>query len=576
MINSRSLMRKQNQVKPKFAAVYQEVKNRFFSRNPDYWPIFKNPDIREIVTWRQRPEPAERLLKEYPGSRRLLQRLHDRSNIPRAWQQMERHGEDMARFCAVFSKNWENPGSVENVITMSADPAVYGSLLALIANPNLVHVEYAGLAVDLEKKVIRQIASLIGYNPRQATGIFTQGGTFCNLYGYLLGIRKSLPEARSNGMGYTQDYRFINSMGGHYSNITNLSLLGINIRDKTIRIKIGPNNDIDLHDLEFQMESCFRLRCVVPTIMLTMGTTDTFGVDRVKPVYDLRNRLAHKFGLKIRPHIHVDAAVGWAMLFFRNYDCARNELGINEVTRQSIRRHQARFAEMRYADSCTIDFQKWGYVPYTSSLVMIRHAADLNALRHDPELFCYFDKHTQGYTHLTSTIECSRGAAGVFGAYTALQALGIKGYQVIIAHCLQNANYFRMRLSELRFVKVIAEENMGPSVGFRVYSPAFVRSAAEEFIFECAYADTAAYHRRVRRNTAFHHKVFQRKGKVGLFTNWIGSVAHTDYNPEDKFTFLPGEKAVFFNPHTTTAEIDVFIDQLVRTVRSCAWSRPLA
>ena len=560
---------KQNQVKPKFAAVYQEVKERFFSRNPDYWPIFNDPDIREIVAWRRRSEPEERLLREYPGSRRLLQQLHDRSNIPRAWQQMKRHGEDMARFCAVFSKNWEHPGSAENVISMSSDPAVCGSLLALITNPNLAHVEYAGLAVDLEKKVIRQMASLIGYNPRQATGIFTQGGTFCNLYGYLLGIRKSLPEARTYGMDYTQDYRFINSMGGHYSNITNLSLLGVNIRDKTIRIKLGPNNDIDLRDMEFQLESCFRLRCVVPTIMLTMGTTDTFGVDRVKSVCEIRNRLARKFGLKIRPHIHVDAAVGWAMLFFRNYDCARNELGINDVTLQSIRRHQARFAEMRYADSCTIDFQKWGYVPYTSSLVMIRHAADLNVLRHDPELFCYFDKHTQGYTHLTATIECSRGAAGVFGAYTALQALGIKGYQVILAHCLQNANYFRMRLSALRFVKIIAEENMGPSVGFRVYSPAFVKSAAEEFAFECAYADTAAYQRRVRRNTAFHHRVFQRKGKVGLFTNWIGSVAHTDYNPNDKFTFLPGEKAVFFNPHTTVSEIDIFIEQLVKTVQSC-------
>ena len=40
---------------------------------------------------------------------------------------------------------------------------------------------------------------------------------------------------------------------------------------------------MDLDDLERQLSACFHLECVVPTIMLTMGTTDTFGVDRVKP-----------------------------------------------------------------------------------------------------------------------------------------------------------------------------------------------------------------------------------------------------------------------------------------------------
>ena len=83
--------------------------------------------------------------------------------------------------------------------------------------------------------------------PERATGIFTQGGTFCNLYGYLLGIRKSLPEAKHKGLGHYQDYRIINSQGGHYSNITNLSLLGVDIENKTIRIQVGENNDIDIH-----------------------------------------------------------------------------------------------------------------------------------------------------------------------------------------------------------------------------------------------------------------------------------------------------------------------------------------
>ncbi len=40
-----------------------------------------------------------------------------------------------------------------------------------------------------EKTVIRKVANLIGYDADKASGLFTQGGTMCNLYGYLFGIR---------------------------------------------------------------------------------------------------------------------------------------------------------------------------------------------------------------------------------------------------------------------------------------------------------------------------------------------------------------------------------------------------
>ena len=559
-----------------FADHYRDVIDRFFSRKAEYWPVFANEDFQEVLKWRFQGETPEQMLHRYPRGKALTTNLHSNGSIPAGWEKDKsaQSMKEMARFCAIFSKNWEHPSSAENVITTPCDPALYGSMLASLANPNLAYQEYAGLAADLEKKVVRQMASLIGYDPRRATGIFTQGGTFANLYGYLLGIRKSLKEAREHGMGYTGDYRFINSLGGHYSNITNLSLLGVNIRDKTIRIKLGPNNDIDQQDFERQLEACLRLKCVVPTIMLTMGTTDTFGVDEVKPIRDIRDRLSKYYGLEVLPHIHVDAAVGWAMLFFNDYDCQRNELAINACTLTGIRKHQKRFAQMKYADSCSIDFQKWGYAPYTSSLVMIRNGSDLLPLHHDPELFSYFDRNAQGYTHLQCTIECSRGATGLFGAYAALQAMGVRGYQVVIAHCLQNANYFRACLNKLGFVKVVAEDNQGPSVGYRIYDPALVTSADDEYAFECLYQDTPAYHKRVRRNTAFHRRAFKQKGKVGLFTNWIEAVAHTDYSAQGSFEFLAGEKAVFFNPRTTYQEIDVFVEALRKTVVSARRRQP--
>jgi len=553
-----------NRTDPIFEERIQSVKNFFFSRNQKHWPCFSDPCFKNIIDFRKlNLNPAERI-SAYPQGKSLHDRIKREKDIPEKFTEPDGQVDDILEFAATLSKDWENPASVENVITMPCDPAIYGSMIGSLSNANLVYREYSEMADELEKCVVRQIASLAGYNINRATGIFTQGGTFCNLYGYLLGIRKSLPETRQYGMGFVHDYRMINSMGGHYSNITNLSLLGIDIESKTIRIKITENNDIDIEDLENQLSACFQLNCTVPTIMLTMGTTDTFGVDKVKPVYDLRNRLCEKYEIKVKPHIHVDSAIGWTMLFFLDYDFDRNTMHINKKTVEGLKKNARRFRDLKYADSFTVDFHKWGYVPYTSSLIMFKDKDDLKHMENDPENFGYFERDTQGHTHLQSTIECSRGATGAFGAYAALKYMGVEGYQVVIAHCLQNANYFRYRLSQLDFVKVMAIQNQGPSVGFRIYNPQVITNAEDEYEYEFNIQNSVEYIERLKKNDSWHRQVFLNRGKVGLFTSWVEFIAHTDYDEKGRIHKLPGEKAVFMNPVTTRKEIDIFIASICR------------
>lgn len=101
--------------------------------------------------------------------------------------------DEVALYAAQHSKNWDDPRSVENVISTPSDPAIHGALLAMIANPNLVYGEYSGMAAELEKLVVRQIASLAGYSTEQATGIFTQGGRFVIYTDTCLGCAKHYP-----------------------------------------------------------------------------------------------------------------------------------------------------------------------------------------------------------------------------------------------------------------------------------------------------------------------------------------------------------------------------------------------
>ena len=546
-------------VRPGFAHAFHRLREAFFRRDPRRWPLFAQEPFAGVLAYRARAIPPPERVAHYPGGAELLERLRQLDRMPHHPRHEVAEIDPLLTFAAALSKNWENPNSVENVATMPSDPAIHGALLGTLANPNLVHSEYAEMAVELEHAVIRQIATQTGWDPALATGIFTQGGTFCNLYGYLLGIRKNLPLAREYGLEHGLDYRIINSRGGHYSNTTNLSLLGVNLRRKTIRIRITDDNDMDMADLERQLRSCFELGCVVPTIMLTMGTTDTFAVDQVQPVSELCDRLCAHYETATRPHIHVDSAVGWPLIFFLDYDFDHNPLAINDSTLAGLRRNTARFRQLRYADSFTVDFHKWGYVPYTSSLVMIRDRRDLASLEHDPENFTYFEQNTEGQTHLHSTIECSRGGVGVFAAATSLLHLGVEGHQLLVANSLQNANYFRHRLAQTPGVMVLAPGNQGPSVSFRLYDPALVADPGAEFTLEYEVTTTPDWEARVARNNHYHRQAFLRRGKHTLYTNYVLSAAHTDYDGHGRYRILPGEKAVFMNPLTEFPQIDDFI-----------------
>lgn len=549
-------------IRESFNARMETIRKNYFSRDPELWPFYKDPGMRRYLELASVPKTQKELVEDYPNGAALRERIQTELDIP-AGMRSPGEIEPTLLYAAATTKQWNNPASAENVVTLPSDPAVYGALLGVTVNANLVCREYSESADDLEKSIVRKIAKLVGYDVERADGIFTQGGTFCNMYGYLFGIRKSLKNSVKNGFDTTNNYRFICSQGGHYSNNTALAVLGGNIEEKNLKIKMDAENRVDLVDLEEKLTACFRLKCAVPTIMLTMGTTDTFGVDCVKPTYDLVQRLCKEFQIATPPHIHVDSAVGWAILFFLDYDFEANPLDIDEATLMGLRRHVELFRQLKYADSFAVDFHKWGFVPYASSLVMVKDKSSFKALEHDPEQFSYFERSDTAHSHLQSTIEASRSAVGVFSAYASLEYLGLEGYRTLIAHSLQNATYFCRRLEEIPGVTLLAPHNDGPSVTFRIYDPKVVKDPREELAFELKHGLDPLNRERLQRNTAYHREDFLKRGKRDLYTNWVEYAAHTDYDEYNACVRIPGEKAVFFNPLITTKQIDSFIDLLL-------------
>ncbi|MDN3610380.1 pyridoxal phosphate-dependent decarboxylase family protein [Vibrio ostreicida] len=539
---------KANTLSSHYVEKYNDVVSRFFSRDERIWPLFSSPELSMLS---RRTSPFS------PQEKASLERaLSERVDIPERMSEPTQAFDPLALFAAHQCKDWQDPRSVENVISTPCDPAIHGAMLATLKNPNLVYSEYAGMAVELERLVVRQIANLAGYNPKTAGGIFTQGGTFCNLYGYLFGLRKTFPTSKLDGVA-GKKFCMINSESGHYSNMTNLSLLGIDINNQVIRVKINANNQICVLDLERRLKECFHQRISVPTIMLTCGTTDTFAIDDIVKVRQITQRLCRQYGVRRAPHIHVDAAVGWSLMFFNDYDLERNPLAINSATLKSVDYLKKMIAGLQAADSFTVDFQKWGYSPYTSSLLMVKDGRDFDALSQDASYFSYFDSQLKQETHLQSTIECSRGAVGVFSAYSAMQFMGKEGYQVVMAHGLQNANYLRMRMQQIPTCHVVGADNHGPAVAMRLY-PRECGSGLHTYQRERDVKHSDKEVDELIKNTVFHRNHFLNRRGRGLNTNWVESIAHTEYDSLGHCLTLPGEKAVFLNPYTSREHIDEY------------------
>ena len=92
-----------------------------------------------------------------------------------------------------------HPRTQQNVIAPTTIPSLIGVLLASLHNPNLAWDEFSRLVALAEVEVTAMTSQLIGYDPKQATGVFTFGGTGTTLYGVKIGLEKACPETMQKG-----------------------------------------------------------------------------------------------------------------------------------------------------------------------------------------------------------------------------------------------------------------------------------------------------------------------------------------------------------------------------------------
>lgn len=447
--------------------------------------------------------------------------------------------------------SWQSKLHVENVKGPPNFASLVGSLAALLKNPNLCVDTYCLRSNELEVKSITALANLIFYHTQSPWGVFTMGGTISNLYGGKLGIEKVAPGAMQNGL---QGERLagITSEAGHYSNSTLAGWLGIGVKNLHA-IPVDSRIAMRLDLLEEKLDELYADGVKVAFVIATFGTTDAFGIDDIKRIEEITTEKAEHYGVE-RPHLHVDAAVGWVSCFLTEYDVEGNPLGADESTLPLIRQTQVANVGFQHADSVTIDFHKMGWGHYPSSAFIVRDRDDLLRLMRTLDEIPYFCEADFRHDPAMFTLECSRPGIGPYAVMASLNGIGLKGYRCLVINAIEKAHQLKQRIEQFEYCKVLNMDTLGPSVCWWVLPPGRDAKAIFKSLESGELSDED-------RKRYFHEigRLFEKR-KATLDESQDARLSYTTsigYCPDGHP--MPAWKAVFFNPKTDDDVLDRII-----------------
>jgi L-2,4-diaminobutyrate decarboxylase len=438
--------------------------------------------------------------------------------------------------------SWASPLHLENVKGPANYASLIGALACLLKNPNLCTDTYSQRSNELEVKSVTALANLLFYHTEDPWGVFTMGGTISNLYGARIGIEKVLPGAMRHGLR-GENLVGIVSEAAHYSNRSVAGWLGLGT-EQLHAIATDRNMAMRLDVLAETMDRLYAAGTKVAFVTATFGTTDASGVDDIAGIGGVIREMAAKHGMPV-PQLHVDAAVGWALSFLAEYDLSRNPLDFSTGLLPLVGRAQAHALGLRAADSITIDFHKMGWGHYPGSAFLVNHRSDLRYLARDVSETPYFSEADGRRDPALFTLECSRPALGPYSVMASLNAIGMTGWQMLIARSLELAQRLKDRLEALDHCKVLNAGTTGPAVAWWVLPKG--RNAKEIFARleagDLAPEKFAGYAAEIRRLFDRRQESMDPARDARLsFTTGIG------YRPHGHD--LPAWKAVLFNPRT--------------------------
>ena len=448
---------------------------------------------------------------------------------------------------------WGHPRAQINVIPPPTIASIIGGLLPSIYNPNLVSEESSRQVAVAEVEVSSMTADLIGYDPTRSAGLFTFGGTGTLLYGVKLGLEKACPGTARHGI--RERAVLFCSERAHYACLSVASWLGIG-QENVIQIPCSPDNEMRTCLLETMAREVLKGGGKIAAIVATMGTTDHFGLDDLKSIHEIRDRLVDEFHLDYHPHIHGDAVIGWAWSVFNDYDFQTNPLGFRLRTVRALAGTERRIRQLPLADSVGIDFHKTGFTPYVSSLFLVKDSADLELIsrKQSDTPYLFHDGH---YHPGRYTLETSRAGSAPMSALANLRLFGKNGLRALLGHVVSMAEVLREKLEGHAATTVVNRGNFGPVTLFRVYP-----DGVDTFGVTEREQQDVSYRDQLRLHNDYNRRIYQLVQADALQGEGV-VISLTDcYRESDYGEPMVALKSYLLSPFAEEQYIDAVIESL--------------
>jgi glutamate/tyrosine decarboxylase-like PLP-dependent enzyme len=447
-----------------------------------------------------------------------------------------------------------HPRTQKNVIVQPSIPSLIGVLLSSLYNPNIAWDEYSRRVALAEVEVAAITARMVGYDPEQAAGVFTFGGTGATLYGVRIGLEKACPNTMVEGI--RDEPVLFASDASHYCRYNVAAWLGLGTQ-RLLTVPANANSEMDVDELAEQARAALRSGKRIAGIIATIGSTDAFGLDNLQDIVAVRDALVDEFHLPYRPQVHADAVIGWAWSVFNDYDIEDNPLGFRRRTVRALAGACRRIRHLHLADSIGVDFHKTGFAPYISSLFLVKNREEMGLISRSPEQMPYlyhFGEHRPGMF----TLETSRGGAGVLAALANLRLFGKEGLRVTLGHIVEMTQLLREHLEGHEATTVLNRDNLGTVTIFRVYPPGVDTFAIKQQEFEDArFRETLLRHNDYNRRISQYVHAEALAGR-GVMLSLTDCYRHTAYGEP-----IVGLKSFILSPFVDEEHVEAVVHKVL-------------
>ena len=450
---------------------------------------------------------------------------------------------------------WGHPRSQINVVPSPTIPSIIGGMLPSIYNPNLCSDESSRGVAATEIEATSMTADLMGYDAARAGGVFTFGGTGTLMYAARIGLEKVSPNTGETGL--REPAVIVCSDQAHYACRTIAAWMGLG-EQNVIVVPTTEENEIRPCLLESFLRDVLKEGRKIACIVATLGTTDSFGLDDLQAIREIRDNLVDEFSLDYVPHLHADAVIGWAWSVFNNYDFEENPLGFRHRTVRSLAGTARRIQHLSLADSIGVDFHKTGFTPYVSSLFIAKEAADLSRIARADESMPYLFQ--SGHYHPGKfTLETTRSGSGPMAALANLLLFGRQGLQALLGHLVTMAEVLREHLEGHSATHVLNGANFGAVTLFRVYP-----DGVDTFSVPNREMNDVGYRDQLLAHNGYNRRIFEIINREALKGRGV-VISLTDCYRETSYGEpIVGLKSYIMSPFSEEKYVDYVLDSLAQ------------